>query len=282
MNLTGTMIPFRAGDARFLMAEKFADDELRAFLAQIDRHLEQSVVLKDSPTTTAGLVTLRSSARSFFLKRTNNKGFRFTCRYLFRKARAFRAAKAALLLKDLGIATPEVVAVGEKRSGLILKSGYLVTTTADGICGMEKIFKTTTEPYQILDPFLEYAGTVMAKLHNGHIVHGDLKLHNFYRIASTGEFGIWDLDSVRKFNNTPPRHLILEELGLLTAFSSLILQKNPAVLAEDTSCAVLAEKLLNAYLPHAHAYNDFLTKEQLIRCSQDHLDRILKKRSAGK
>ena len=91
----------------------------------LDSMLKNGVSLKDSPTTTAALVRFPESDTEYFLKRNNNKGFRFTCRYLFRKARVFHAAEMAEVFENLKIRTPKAYMAAEKKTGLYLHAGYI-------------------------------------------------------------------------------------------------------------------------------------------------------------
>ncbi len=226
------------GGISFAVPEKYNQPCLTSLLQNFDESLEKSRLLKQSKTTTAGLVSGYSGSESLFLKRTNNKGLKFTLRYLFRPARAFRATLAAAALEKCGIPTPSVLAVGEKRSGLLLHAGYIVTDSQPGITGVDSLFGAMEKPMDFLFSFLPEAASAMAVLHKANVVHGDLKLSNFYSTGGmSGPFGIWDLDSVRFYASIPPREKIERELGRLIAscLSSLP--------TENTDCDLLLSQL---------------------------------------
>lgn len=175
-----------------LMPSTFCTEEL-------DSMLKNGVSLKDSPTTTASLVRFPGSDTEYFLKRNNNKGFRFTCRYLFRKARVFHAAKVAEIFENLKIRTPKVYMAAEKKTGLYLHAGYILTEKINAT-PINKLLLNTEEKEAVMQTFLLWAAKTMTKLHRAGIVHGDLKLVNFYCDGDwkdpDNSFGIWDLDSV--------------------------------------------------------------------------------------
>ena len=166
----------------------------------LDSMLKNGVSLKDSPTTTAALVRFPGSDTEYFLKRNNNKGFRFTCRYLFRKARVFHAAEMAEVFENLKIRTPKAYMAAEKKTGLYLHAGYILTEKINAT-PIDKLLLNAEDKEAFLKMFLRWAAKTITTLHRAGIVHGDLKLINFYCDGDwkdpDNSFGIWDLDSVR-------------------------------------------------------------------------------------
>ena len=222
-------------------------------LAKIDTFFTRGVILKNSRTSTAALAEIAEDGVSVFLKRCNNKGLRFTLRYLFRPARVFRAAQAAELLKAAGVRTPEVLLVGERRSGPILKAGYLVTSTAPDIRSVDQLLRETTVPEIFLESLLAQAAELTALLHRNRIEHGDLKIVNFYHIGRwtpKSQFGIWDLDSVRCYRNAVPRRRVERELSRIVFSTHLASLLNPVFPENLRSVRDLSERLARLYLAH--------------------------------
>lgn len=248
---TGATV-FRSGGAVFVVAAKYRDPEFLDLLRTFDSVLERSIILKDSPTTTAGLAAFSPDGQPVFLKRTNNKGLRFTLRYLFRPARAFRSARAASDLEELGLTTPAVLAAGERRTGPVLRAGYLVTASSDRVRGMEKIAAEVENPPEMLDSFFSYAASAMAKIHGAGIIHGDLKISNFYCDGTwspnEARYGIWDLDSIRRYPAGVPRRLIEKELGRLIASCLMTLDGDPRTPDSFFSPLRLARRLAELYV----------------------------------
>ena len=214
INTTGARLISGGPDIFFAVPAQYISDKLEILLRNFDQTLTHGKILKNSPTTTAALV--ECAGQNLFFKRTNNKNWKFTLRYLFRSARAFRSAAAAEKLLQLGIPTPPVIAAGERRRGLILKCGYLVTESEPGICGMDHAIMASSKPLETMADFLEKAAGMMAQLHRNNVLHGDLKLCNFYR-AGNGEPGIWDLDSMKVFRKKIPIRKIETEITRLLA-----------------------------------------------------------------
>lgn len=213
-------------NTHFAVPQKFLTEELVRLLKNFDSVLAGGKILKDSPTTTATLA--ECGGQMLFLKRTNNKNWKFTLRYLFRSARPFRSARAAEKFSQLGIPTPPVIAAGECRCGLILKCGYLITGTEPGICGMNQAIREAADPVGEMSVFLKKAAVMMAALHRNRVIHGDLKLCNFYR-GGNGEPGIWDLDSVRIYRSRVPLREVEKELTRLIASCVELLRRIPGV-----------------------------------------------------
>jgi len=265
---TGAVV-YRTGKSVFAIAKQYDVPDVKKFLHSFDAMLERSIILKDSPTTTAGLAAFSPDGRPVFLKRTNNKGLRFTVRYLFRPARSFRSARSATDFEALGLRTPAVIAAGEKRTGMILNAGYLVTASCDSIRGMEKILTETEDPPSVLDFFFHYAGPAMAKIHKAGLLHGDLKIGNFYceGIWSPDEakYGIWDLDSVRRYPKGVPQKKAERELGRLISSSLMLLDADPRTPDSFFDPEHLAARLVELYElepgisvhPDPHSVADF-------------------------
>lgn len=167
---------------------------------KLDQMMKHGISLKDSATTTAALVNIPDTNISVFLKRNNNKGPRFTCRYLFRYARVFHAAEAADIFEKHNIKTPRVYMAAEKKKGLLLQSGYIITETVENVKSVHHLLFDSDEKEKIFSVFLPWAARTVATLHQAGIEHGDLKLINFYCDGDWNDpgnsFGIWDLDSV--------------------------------------------------------------------------------------
>lgn len=218
---------YRNGHNHFVLFPDGDFDRVKALLADFEKVQENSLLMKSSRTTTAGIAGMGQNDEPIFWKRNNNKGLRFTLQYLFHPARVFNAAMAADYLEELGIATPKVLAVGECRIGCYLKCGYLLTQSSNDIHQASQIFLEISDPEPLLESFFSYCGKTVAKLHDGYIIHGDLKISNFYyfgRWTPDTAYGIWDLDSVRKFRSEPDPKLKVRELSRI--ISSILIQSD--------------------------------------------------------
>lgn len=203
---------YSSGDMFFIMLSDAVSEE---FISFPDTIIEKSQMIKNSASTTAGIsATALINGDKVFVKRTNNKSFKFTCRYLFRPARVFRAMLGASKLEQLGITTPKVLAVGEKRKFLKLHAGYIATETSAGITGINTYIKTVNDPESFIRDFFVYAGRSLGIMHSAGVMHGDMKLCNFYiEPAAKNRFGIWDLDGIRNYTDHLAPYLAERELS---------------------------------------------------------------------
>ncbi len=247
-------------DCIFAISPQYVTEALEELLKNFDQALTGGKILKNSPTTTAALV--ECAGQNLFFKRTNNKNWKFTLRYLFRSARAFRSAAAAEKLLQLGIPTPPVIAAGERRRGLILKCGYLVTGSEPGICGMDHAIMASSNPLETMADFLEKAAGMMVQLHRNNVLHGDLKLCNFYR-SGNGEPGIWDLDSVKVFRKKIPIRKIEIEITRLLASCVAMQEKIPGL--PEPEIDRMAEDFCKIYSRNSIAFPSAKNVADLIR-----------------
>ena len=201
-------------DLIFHVSHKLATREFRESLIFIDEMITGGHILKDSRTTTAGILELKNGER-YFIKRENNKGVKFTLKYMLRRSRVYRAAYAASQLDELGIPTPRVVAVGSRRKFHVLQSGYLITETVDHALLMSRMCQMLNEDKDFFDDFLSTVCAYITNIHDNNIIHGDLKLSNIYCVDEpTGySFGLWDLDGAVVSNAKLPIHARVSELA---------------------------------------------------------------------
>lgn len=199
----------------FQISASVREEEFRKALPQLDHLIGSGKKLKDSKSTTAAICDLPGCG-TVFAKRTNNKGLKFTLRYLFRPARAFRAARAADRLFRAGIETPAVLAVGERRFCRILLGGYLVNELKRDVTEAYHVLLNAKDPKACVSEIMEKAGRLLASIHLQHVIHRDFKLANVY-FRKDGTCGVWDLDGARIYPSSVPQSLMMVDLSRLTA-----------------------------------------------------------------
>ncbi len=184
-------------DLVFHINPELISKELMDSLIFIDEMLGEGHVFKDSRTTTAGILEMKNGAR-YFAKRENNKGVKFTLKYLFRRSRVYRAAYAASRLEELNIPTPKVLVIGSRRKSCKLMSGYLITETVDNALTSKIMCEMLNNDEAFFNDFLRTICKYMTVLHNHGIIHGDMKISNIFCVDSPSGyyFGLWDLDGV--------------------------------------------------------------------------------------
>jgi len=236
----------RSGPYSFDLPPGPVQDFLAEHFAEIDAMIEDGRHTKTSHGTHAAVFTI-PGGRDLFIKCNVNRGLKFTAKYFFVPARVFRAALAAKCVEEAGVATPHVLAAGEKRSGRILQGGYLVTEAVpDTRDLLTHMVNSPEAPADAAELIRETAG-IAAKLHGRGIYHGDLKLVNVYRSGNKAPCGVWDLDSAQLFPARIPRKLIVRELGRIVSSIVICAEQNPAFPDDFFNLNRIARDLLDAY-----------------------------------
>ncbi|HBC89105.1 MAG TPA: hypothetical protein DCZ94_19375 [Lentisphaeria bacterium] len=188
-----------ARGANLVLIRRSADSAaLRDCIENPEKYLSASTVLKDSRSTKAGIAELADHS-PVFIKRYNNKGLRYTLRYMFRNAKPFRTWQAAWYFEMNKIPTPKPLAASASRTAGILKSAYLVTESVPGTIPTLDFCRLMFESRKIQLEYAEAVGDLFSKMHKAGIYHGDSKLSNIYvsrRGKGAFSFGLWDLDGV--------------------------------------------------------------------------------------
>jgi len=165
--------------------------------------MEKGLVVKNSRTTKAVLSAL-DNGKAVFIKRYNNKGLKYSLKYMARKARAFRAWKSAWTIEVCGVPTPQNIAAVSFRKFGILKSAYLITECLPNTVDVLDFYKIIQKNEKLRDQYVDDIVRMIAILHENGIRHGDLKLSNIY-IQFHGKdqysFGMWDLDGTKYYKD---------------------------------------------------------------------------------
>lgn len=234
---------------RDILVQKVHDSEdLRTLIKDPERFLLDAELLKDSRTTKAGIVKVDAS--SFFVKRSNNKGLRFTLRYLFRMPRAFRAWQAAWFLRRLDVPTPANFAAVSVRSGPILNGAYLITEVLQNVVPTLEFYRMMAEDNSLAEDLVDHAMKYIAPLHNWGIRHRDLKLSNIYvsrspipNSPSPFSYGFWDLDGIQLTNKLLSNDTRSDDLARLPASFKEIGKQ----LALEINAELIKDKIRDSY-----------------------------------
>ena len=236
----------RSGPYRFALPPTEFQDELAGRIADVDAMIRDGARAKTSVESSASVAAL-SGGRKVFVKRNGNRGLAFTVKYSFIPARVFRAAMAACRVEEAGIATPRVLAVGEKRRCRVLLGGYLITDAVEDAQDLMAFVEHSPDAPAELPAVMNEAARIVAALHGRGFYHGDLKLVNLYRADRSGRFGVWDLDSAQLFPGEVPRELVVRELGRIVSSVLICAEQNPAFPDGFFDLAAIARALLDAY-----------------------------------
>lgn len=231
---------------------------LKDFLCYPCNAIDTAELVKNSRTTTAGIVTI--AAEKYFLKRYNNKGLIYSLKYMFRSSRPLNSLRVSVVLKALNVPCPEVFATLSCRIGPYLSASYLLTQYMSNLILPVEYLRKCSLEHKLTHEWQQSVCELMAKIHAEGIYHGDMKLSNiFFRNADDKiEFGLWDFDSTRIFNSNLSEYYRTMEVARLLS-SCLIEFKNAQIkqvpsdfiadfikLYEKTSGHRLAIKLLDS------------------------------------
>ena len=236
----------RRGPYRFALAPGPAQDCLADHFADVDDMIRDGDRAKTSTESSAAVCTL-PGGQKVFIKRNGCRGGFHSLKYFFIPARVFRAALAAGRVEKAGIATPRVLAAGEKRRARVLLGGYLITEAVTDARDMMTFVEKCPDAPAGMPALIRETARVAAALHDAGFYHGDLKLVNLYRTADDAPCGVWDLDSAQMFPGEVPHDLVVRELGRIASSILIFAEHNPAFPDSFFSLEQVASDLLRAY-----------------------------------
>lgn len=224
--------------------------ELRNLLALPLGYMNIAKIIKDSRTTKAGIITLRNG-KKLFIKRHNNKGVRYTLKYVFRRSRAFRSWRSVNYMEACGLPVPHHKAAMAVRHYGILKYGYLVSEIVENLVPTVDFFHMIMKDKDLNNFYIDHTAKLISELHNCGIIHGDLKLSNIFirknKKTEKYSFGFWDLDSVKFGRKNISMHLREKEISkFISSYIYLGIFEEYALTAGNC-----AEKLIEKYNKHS-------------------------------
>lgn len=209
----------RVGSSTIILNKEYDSPELRQCILNPEVLMEKGTVVKNSRTTKA-VLTAFGSGLDVFIKRYNNKGFKYSLKYMLRKARAFRAWKSAWTIEVCGIPTPKNIAAVSFRKFGVLKSAYLITECLPNTVDVLDFYKIIQGNKELRCQYVDDIVRMIAMLHENGIRHGDLKLSNIYIQKHNDDqfaFGLWDLDGTRFYENGVTEEIRRSEMARVIA-----------------------------------------------------------------
>ncbi|WP_285274619.1 lipopolysaccharide kinase InaA family protein [Halopseudomonas bauzanensis] len=168
---------------------------LAPLLADPDSAFAGQALLKDGGSSTVARVTVGD--RQVVIKRYNIKGFSHWLKRFWRPSRAWHSWLAGWRLHFLGIATPQPLAMIERRIGPLRREAWLITDYCPG----ENLFQHLGEAGDVLpDPAAaEAMQHTFRQLNEARISHGDFKATNLL----WHENRVWliDLDAMQSHDS---------------------------------------------------------------------------------
>lgn len=175
----------------YSVVQRSEQQALAALLADPDRFFIDPPLLKDGGSSTVARITV--GARDVVIKRYNIKSLSHWLRRFWRPSRAWHSWLSGWRLHFLGIATPQPLAMVERRIGPLRREAWLITEYCAG--------------YNLLELFGESGDTLpdeeaaAALLHGfnqlaeARISHGDFKATNL--LWHEGQIQLIDLDAMQ-------------------------------------------------------------------------------------
>lgn len=134
----------------------------------------------------------------------------------FRKSKAMRAYQHASQLRELGISTPEEIAMIETYKNGILQSCYFISaySTYHSMAFLRDKGFDRENMYPLIDAMVEW----IVELHDKGIFHQDLNVSNIlYKELANGDFDFQVIDNNRmKFPKNPTMDMRLKNLSQLS------------------------------------------------------------------
>ncbi len=170
------------------------ESQLQPLLADLDRQAEAGHIYKTGGAATVARVEV--AGRPLVVKRYNIKSLAHWCKRFWRPSRAWHSWREGHRLQMLGIATPQPLAVVERRWCWLRGAAYLITEYCDGqdiIARFRDYLQATPA-----EPELIALDRLFAALLRERISHGDLKGHNLFWDDKRGAWSLIDLDAMQQ------------------------------------------------------------------------------------
>ena len=186
-----------------------------------------------------------------FFKEYRIRGWWKLFRYRFRTPRPFRALKSALRLREVGIATPEVLLALRGTSCRGVRVDRLVTEALhEEVLFADRLLRERGAA--VVDELVDELTPLLAALHAAGLEHGDLNLRNLYRLPAAPEtklrWGVIDLDATRIGKAPVARVRRCRETARLATSIRLAL---PPEVRDRFPWEELLERCARAYEKHA-------------------------------
>ncbi len=231
----------RIGNLRYHVLPCDLQNDLLKIASTLDDVIEGGIFQKHSKKTTASLFKVDETTVFGKHVRFHQKAFGLRFRYFVQPSRSFWTIVVAKKLEEAGLATPKVLAVGERRTLELISDSYIITEALKDAQTASAALRAQPNSYELL----QNAGRLLRRLHDAGMAHGDIKLANFY--VQGDSMGFWDLDSAMVFSGRTPQKWIIRDLGRLLSSFILTVDDMPQTQDYFRNAPEIAQVLADAY-----------------------------------
>ena len=211
-------------------------EELRNAFRDAEALLQQSDLIKNSRSTTAGIFVV--NGREFFIKRSNVNSFSERLRRIGRLSRAERNMQMAAELEKIGILTPKVYMALRTGAWFLPGASYLITDYFPGAMTVSDNLAELCATPEKWQKTVEGLTGIVLKMHQNGIEHGDLKLCNLMAVKQPGgdfRLGVFDLDGSVKRAAACSNKVRASDLARMISSTYIFMNKAQLAAPEDLS-----------------------------------------------
>lgn len=157
-------------------------------------------------------VTFGGRCHKLYFKQYLNRSVWDFVKHLLRPCRAKRALKAAAMLEENGLHSPDIIAMGELNYGPVCVENFLITRELENAHNIYTSLsdnwpELTIEALRDKRAFISELGKTIGRMHAAGIFHGDLRPGNVFAQKLDGSWRFFFLDNERtmKFPVLPRR-----------------------------------------------------------------------------
>ena len=167
-------------------------------------------------------------------------------KHLVRPSRAMRAFKAAIMLAENNLFSPEIVALGQLKFGPVCLKNFIVTGKLKDANSLYDCLDGSgypASPQELSEKrrFVQQLGAVIGRMHAASIVHGDLRPGNVFATRDKNGWNFFLLDNERtrkvwkvlhhlRLKNLVQMNMLPQSMGSMTdrmRFYRAYLRQNP-------------------------------------------------------
>jgi len=182
-------------------------DDLVQDLMAGETQMGRRYALKRIPSAASSRVfrfsaSIEGTARLVYFKEYVDRSLWDGLKHAVRASRARRALRGSLVLAEGGLAVPEVVAIGEKRTRFLTKRCFLLTLAVTESLSVYTLLSKDSGGLDAVElhrkrDLIRTLGHTIGRMHAQGIVHGDLRPGNVLGRFRAGQWELFFLDNER-------------------------------------------------------------------------------------